>query len=268
MKNIIGLLIIAIGLMTFVSCEPIEKRQANRGAVTMADVDKYVSVTPEMRDGKRSNYILLRSEGLQALTQFNYGLGTYVGTNGRVQLVVAGDATIRLTVLSPNGEMLEKDFTVTVDECYDVPPEWALFCGTGSKTWTWNDQLQYVYGNGAQYDHSAPTWWLVPIRDLNGQGAGEGDGATMTFSVNGSALKLNKTSGADAQGSFAFDMSKKMIRNGVTWTIGQLTTRDVSILVGKSRGTFEILTLTDDLLEFAWLTADGNAEFYMFKAVK
>jgi hypothetical protein len=245
--------------------------------VSQADIDKYVTVEVEKRqsilDPSRgmvnSNYFIFKSEGLQANTAFEHGLGSYIGANAKIQgAVVSGPMEIVVTVLSPDGSKATKKFPVVVDECFDVAPEWELLCGSGSKSWTWDDRVPFPYGNGAQYQHSAPAWWQVPISDLNGQGSGEGANATMTFSAVGSKLVLNRNNGntANASGTFSFDMSKKMIQDGVTWSHGQLTTNAVSILVGKGRYNFEILKLTEDALVLGWLT-EGNAEYYMFKSV-
>ena len=55
MKKKIGILACAAAII-FSSCEPLESRQELKGATTMDKVNNLVSVTAEMRNGKRSNY--------------------------------------------------------------------------------------------------------------------------------------------------------------------------------------------------------------------
>ena len=243
----------------------------------MDKVNNLVSVTAEMRNGKRSNYILLKSDGLDALSSFDYGLGTYVGTNGRVQVVSRGDNKVSFTALNADGTKLTKDFTVNVEELYDVAPEWEMFCGNGSKVWTWDSQAEAVWGNGGYLGNTAPGWWTVKAADMNGQTPGEGVGATMTFSVVGSSLVKAKTAGGKEQGAFSFDMSKKTMADGNVWAIGKLSTKGVSVLSGKQPNhgnapvtEYDILKLTATEMVLAWPEpgegAWGTAWFWLFRA--
>jgi hypothetical protein len=278
MKNITAYLIFSFFLLALFSCDPSETRQELSGATTMDKIDKLVSVTAEIRDGKRSNYILLKSDGLDALSSFDYGMGTYIGTNGRVKVVTRGDNTITFTALNPDGTKMEKTFTVNVEELYDVEAEWELFCGSGSKVWTWDEQASSVWGNGGYLGNTSPGWWTVPISDMEGQTPGEGAGATMTFSVKGSMLTKSKSNGATEQGSFAFDMSKTTPGDGgAAWGIGKLTTKGVTVLSGKQPNngnapvySYDILKLTADEMALAFpepgAGAWGTAWYWMFRS--
>ena len=277
MKNIIGIFVFMVAAMIFVSCEPIEKRNEMKGAVTEADINQYVTVTTEMRDGNHSNWILCRSDGLKALTSFDYGAGTYVGTNGRVQVFETGDQTVVLTVLNRDGTKITKNYSVTVDELYDLAVEWDYLCdmsNTRSKTWTWNEELgEECYGEGDVTEDVAD-WWNPAIPNV-----GEGFGATMTFSVKGMTLVKEKTDGSKEEGVFSFDM------NGKLWdfSIAKFSTKGVTILGGKDYDgedtyEFQITRLNEDELIFVKLMEDagwdpdvegwGDATLWIFKAVE
>ena len=265
MKKITGLLIVIVAALSFVSCEPIEDRQEMKGATTMDKINQLVSVTPEIRDGLRSNYLILKSDGLDALSSWDYGVGTYVGTNGRVQVVVPGDQTIVFTALNGDGTKLQKAFTITVDSCYDVAPQWEYLCGTGSKVWTWDDSLgEAAYGMGDAGDNSAD-WWAPGLT-----GKPEGIGATMTFSVKGAALTKDLTDGTTQAGAFSFDMTKT--HANYKRSQGELTT-SIPVLMGQTTGgdtgfgsggkdvkVYEILTLDGDQLVLSWLESSANPD--------
>jgi len=279
MKNRLGIFVIIVTAMIFASCEPVENRMEMKGAVTEAEISQYVSVTAEMRDGKRSNFLLLKSEGLKALTSFQHGLGTYVGTNGRVQgFVVPGNQVVIVTILNPDGTKITKTYPVEVDECFDVAPEWALFCGTGSKTWSWDESVNDPYGMGDAFDF-APNWWQAPID------AAEGKGASMTFSAVGATLTKTKTNGSTESGTFNFDMSKTFPSYSSV-SKGQLTTT-IPVLFGKTTGAdtgigsdgkdvrvYEIAKLSNEELVLVWVESDmrpdsegwGQATWWLFKA--
>jgi len=278
MKTRIELFTVIVAAMIFVSCDPAEKRLEMTGAVTEAEINQYVSVTPEIRDGKRSNFMIFKSEGLKALTSFKHGLGTYVGVNGRVQcFVVPGDQEVILTVLNPDGTTMTKTYPVNVEECFDVAPEWALFCGTGSKTWSWDDRVSDPYGMGDAFDY-APNWWQAPIEAI------EGKGATMVFSAVGATIVKNKTDGSMESGTFSFDMTRTF--PSYSASMGQLTTT-IPVLFGKTTGedtgigsdgkdvrVYDIMRLSNDDLALVWVESNmrpdaegwGQATWWLFKA--
>lgn len=277
MKNKLGICVITVAAMIFASCEPVENRLVMKGAVTEAEINQYVSVTLEIINGKRSNFLLLKSEGLKALTSFQHGLGTYVGTNGRIQgFVVPGNQEVILNVLNPDGTKITKTYPVNVEECFDVAPEWALFCGSGSKTWTWDETVGHPYGMGDAFDF-APNWWQAPMED------NEGLGATMVFSAVGATFSKTKTTGATLSGTFSFDMSKHF--PSYSASKGQLTTT-IPVLFGKTTGgetgigsdgkdvrVYDIMRLENDELVLVWVESSmrpdsegwGQATWWMFR---
>ena len=269
MKKIIGIFVtIILGMTTFIACDPVEIRNDPGGEVSQADIDKLVSVTVEQRNGVNSNYLLLKSEGLHALTSFEYQTGTYRGVNGRVMAYVApGNYTVKANILNPNGSLVVKEFPVKIDECFDLDPAWDLFWGTGTKIWSWDDKASLVWGNGGFNGNKAPAWWGVSINDAGGQVPGEGKGATMSFGK-GAVLIKNRTDGTSEKGVFILDMTKKL----GTWSIGNMTTIGTTVLLGTKRNanSFYIIQITKDQMVLAHAPAGtgdwGEAYFWMFRA--
>ncbi|MDR1782827.1 MAG: hypothetical protein LBR13_01000 [Dysgonamonadaceae bacterium] len=280
MKKISIILTIAVTILATTACDPIENRNELSGQTTMAKIDQLVSVTAEMRDGVRSNYLLLNADGMDALCSFDYGVGTYVGTKARVQVVTEGANTVIFTALNADGTKLTKEFTVDVQKCFDVAPEWGLFCGSGEKTWVWDDDAP-VWGNGGYLANVAPGWWAVSVGDIDGQAPGEGAGASMIFSVKGSSLTKVKTDGTEIKGTFAFSFTEKDIikdsSGEADWATGTLKTAGVTVLCGinpnaspKDVTTYNILKLDDGHLVLATAQPNtgawGEAWFWRFRA--
>lgn len=282
MKNITELFVAIMVAMVFVSCEPVEKRQEAKGRVTDEDINKYVSVTAEVREGKRSNFLLLKSEGLKALTSFQHGLGTYVGTNGRVQgFVVSGAQEVIVNILNPDGTKVTKTYPVDVEQCFDVAAEWAIFCGTGSKVWEWDTSVgDGIHGMGDVNDDCA-SWWT--IGNPESRVAAEGVGATFTLTAIGSSIVKNRTDGTTEPGTFSFSMTPKA---NFSRSLGQFTTSGATILSarnskgGEVENKFEIVRLNDDELRLLVIDMDGRdtynvasegwgqATHWCFRAVK
>ena len=130
-----------------------------------------------------------------------------------------------------------------------VPDALKVWVGNGSKTWTWNEDVDQYYGMGDALADEI-NWWTAP-KDPGLFLSGEGPGASMVFSYGGKnilKLKKVKTDGGTAEGDFEADMSAKY--PGWSRTIGKLTTKNVTVLTGKNTlgdAIFEywILSLTD-----------------------
>jgi hypothetical protein len=259
------------------ACAPVEDREELKGSIT-ADQLK-ISAIPEIRDGVNSNYVILNSDGNPCLSSWDYGSGTLIGTGGRVQLLLTGDNEIIYTGLNPDGTKITKTLVVHVDRTYDVAPEWGIFCGSGEKVWTWDDQAPAVWGNGGYLSNVAPGWWTVAVADMEEQTSGEGANAHMTFSLKGAALTKNKSDGSTEKGTFSFDMTKTTMNagNDGLWGIGKLTTTRVTVLSGKQPNggnapvySYDILQLTDNEMVLGWpepgAGAWGTAWYWLFRA--
>ena len=265
MKKIIGIFVIfAMAGMTFVSCDPVENRNVLKGNVSEAEINQYVKIEQESRGGKLSNYFSFKSEPLNALTTFKHGLGTYIGcnTNGFIQCyVVPGKQKITLTVLNPDGSMFEKTYEFTVEECFNVAPEWALFCGTGSKTWEWDvSKGANMYGMGDALADEAGWWCPTPEERV----PNEGVGATMTLTASGAELLKNRTNGTKEVGSFGFDIKKT---DGFNKSMGIFTTANATVLAAKNtkggevETKFHIIRLNDKEIHLLVIDMDKRDEY-------
>jgi len=287
MNKILGIFVIAvIGVMSFVSCDPVNDREVMKGNVTEADVKAKVTVEAVVMEGKKSNYIHVNSDGLApCVTSFKHGLGTFVGTNGTFQaFVVPGTFDVYVNVLNADGTMLPPiAFPVTVEECFNVAPEWALFCGDGERVWTWDSSQNWVWGNGGYLADTHPNWWGLPPADINTQSnaTNEGAGAKMTLSADGATLTKTKSDGSSVAGTFNFDMSKTKVSaaDGSTWSIGKFYTTSVTVLCGKAQNQgegpvyeYDIISLDNQHMVLAWSeTGDdqgawGGCWFWMFQS--
>jgi hypothetical protein len=282
MKNRLGIFVVMIAAMAFVSCEPIEKRNEMKGSVSEAEITQYVVITQDVIDGKRSNWVTVSSEGLKALTSFEYGLGKYVGTKERVMLSVVPteNSIVKVNILNRDGSKTSKEFSFTVDECFDVDPAWAYLCGTGEKLWTWDEDADPdCYGMGSAWD-DAPGWWVpawgADVDEL------EWHGATMSFAADGAVLTKFKTDGSTEKGFFSFKMYDEDHPNAeFDISLGDFNTRDITVLLGKSWSengddwdadvyNYDILELNDDELVLIHRGPDWDGDqctFWIFKAV-
>jgi len=261
--------------VALVACDPIEDRQSLSGAITAEQLN--IKATPVVVDGKNSNKIVLENNS-PVLSLWDYGLGTTNKAYDEVLLVLKGENKITFTGLNADGSKITKELTVNVDELsFEVPAEWALFCGDGSKSWTWDDSKERVWGNGSYIGGTTPGWWGRSIDDINDDAGIDGAGAELIFSTVGSTLTKKKTDGSTDLGTFSFDMSKKTTDGDKVWAEGKLYTKNVTVLYGVSPNEdkipvyeYDILTLTEDEMVVAYAAAgSGNgseAWFWLFKA--
>ena len=264
--------------IAFFACDPIINRDSIGGAITADQLN--ISATSVVVNGKNSNKIILTNNS-PVLSSWDYGLAVSLRQSDTILLVVPGSATVTFTGLNPDGSKITKDLQVKVDELtFPVPPEWGYLCGSGSKTWVWDETISSCFGNGGYLGNTSPGWWALKIGEINGQAlaVGEGEGASMIFSTNGASLTKNYTNGTPSKkGKFAFDMTKKTLDgNGAVWAKGKLTTNAVTVLAGfvinenANCYSYDILTLDNSKMALAcprpgagsW----GEATFWMFRA--
>lgn len=274
-KLMIYILLFTVAL---VSCDPIENRESMGGAITAEQLN--VTATPVVVDGKKSNKIILENHS-PVLSLWDYGLGTTNKAYDEILLVLTGENKITFTGLNPDGSKITKELTVNVDALsFEVPKEWALLCGDGSKEWEWDDTQvigekggPIVWGNGAYKSNIAPDWWKLELNDIDGQAPKEGVGASLTFTTSGAKLVKNKSDGSTEAGSFSFDMSKQIQNdNKEVWAIGKFYTKNVTVLCGSVGGDkvfeYDILYLDKDKLVLCYQVPNEPATgyFWMFKA--
>jgi len=276
MKKTLIYSLLAVTMM-LVACDPTENRDVMSGAITADDLQ--ISATPQKVDGKNSNKIDLNSDGVGCLTSWNYGNGTTVSTKTTVEMVLKGANEIVFTGLNHDGTTITKTLTVQIDTLINVPPAWGLLCGSGAKSWVWDDtDPGAVWGNGGYKGNVSPGWWKVALADINAQVAGEGAGAEMVFAVKGASLTKKKTDGTSVAGSFSFDMTAITLDDAkAVWGKGKLKTKNVSVLCGIQPNAanapvneYDILKLDDTKLVLSFPEPGagswGTAWFWMFKA--
>lgn len=270
--------------MMMVACDPAEDRDVLSGAITADDLQ--ITATPQVVDGKNSNYIDLNSDGVGSLTSWDYGNGVATSTKTTVQLLLKGTNEIVFTGLNHDGTYITKTLTVQVDTLINVPEEWGLLCGSGEKIWVWDGTAREdgrIWGNGANRSDSGPGWWGRTLEDIDEETVYTyGANAYMVFSIRGSSLtKVSEDGTLQEKGSFSFDMTqtKESATAGVLWSIGTFTTKNVTVLQGISQNEnkipvyeYDILRLDENKLVLAHrtMTAEdkpwNEAWFWMFRA--
>lgn len=260
------------------SCDPIEKRLDIGSEITANELN--ITAVPLMVNGKRSNKIIVNNDS-PVLSSWDFGTGTSQKKTDTVLMVVEGENEIIFTGLNPLGTKISKTLTVVVDELtFPVPPEWAFLTDGKEKTWKWDETKPAVWGNGGYLGSLGPAWWTLQESDMDGQGAGEGVGATMVLNLRGAKLTKIKSTGAKEVGSFSFDMSQTTNdEGGKVWGIGKFKTKGTTVLVGKSPleanapvYEFDIIKINEKELVLAYAkpgTAPwADAYFWVFRAVE
>ncbi|WP_165021044.1 hypothetical protein [Dysgonomonas sp. ZJ279] len=275
MKKII-LYFMLLALTSLTACDPVESRETLDGAITAEQLN--ISATPIVVNGKNSNKVILKNNS-PVLSWWNYGTGTTQMQTDTVLLVLKGENSITFTGQNGDGSQISKTITVNVEELsFPVPPEWGYLCGSGSKTWVWDETAPSVWGNGGYKNDKAPAWWTLKIGDINGQAANEGTGASMDFSISGAAFTKLKSDGSSEKGSFALLMTSVTLDdNGNVWAKGKLKTKGTTVLCGKSPNEggapvyeYDILILNDNKMILSYpepgVGSGGTAWFWVFRA--
>jgi len=241
MKNIIRIFIIFIAVtLSFNSCEPVEKRNTNdKPNLTEADLLKYVTVTPEIREGKRSNWIVMNADGLKGTPEFVTSVGTFTGHHFRVQVFTLGDQTVTCTILNSDGKKVSKDFGYNVEAYFDMGEEWEWLCGYGKDgyvVWRWDEtQGNKCWGMGSGGNSGNNSDWWQPGPDGNAS-PGEWLGAKMTLTFDGLTLVKHKTDGTEESGKFLFNPAGRN-ESGYSRTIAKFYTVGTTVLSGISVGS-------------------------------
>ena len=220
MKKIIIISLLA-GVIGFTSCDPVEKDYStNQSYITADQLKAASSVTVYQENGQNINYVHFTTSA-GAPVQWTNGATSKASATGDMEMLVTGEQSMKVTALNPDGTKVTAEFPVNIEKISDAHPvaaQWGYLCGTGSKSWTWDDQTGHVWGNmgylssagGAATVLSDGGWWGTTADDIANQASNykyslnDSGSATMTFSLNGSSL--TKSSGGT--GTFAFDMTK------------------------------------------------------------
>ncbi|MDR0750320.1 MAG: hypothetical protein LBF62_12250 [Tannerellaceae bacterium] len=164
---------------------------------------------------------------------------------------------------NPDGEANFWIFRPEGYTAFDGSPFVEALTGGSEKTWGWGAGKN-VLGNNAVYVN-APGWWILSSDDVNGQAPGEGTGATMVFTSNGT-LKINRNDGTSAEGKFSIAAPKGGPEG---WSKASLRTTDVAILCGiafnEGNGPvteYQILSIDGDKITLANMQKDESAGWY------
>jgi len=145
----------------------------------------------------------------------------------------------------------------------DNSEQLKFLTGGTEKVWTWTAGNE-AFGNNSPTS-SGPGWWVLP-RDgsIDDQVPGEGDGATMTFTMDGKLTK-KKNNGTESAGTYKVNMGKLV----EGWSIGTLQTADVSVLAGLSLnedkieiGEYGIISMDEKKMVLGYVIASGEEGWY------
>jgi len=274
MNKLFYIIFTVIFMALFTSCDPIQEKIGYGDVITSAD-QLQATITNVMDNNQKTNKVRVHCTS-PVNCQWTDGVNTVVGSDTVMTLMATGALKVTLNTLTADGTKLTKDYTVQVDEMkFPIAPQYAYFCGAGSKTWTWTD-AEKCFGNGGDSD-TKPAWWTLTATDVADQCTGkslpaEGLGATMKFTLN-NGLFLDKTTADNktTSGKFKFDMTN--IKK-VGWSIGKLTVTNTNILFGydinasgnPAFGVYDIIYLDANKMVLSALGKDGTNWYWVFKA--
>jgi hypothetical protein len=267
MKKIFYTVAVVLITALWVACEPGTESESVGTLLTSAD-QLQAEVTSVVVNGKNANKVQVKCSS-PVVCQWTDGVSTLSSNEGELTLLLVGNQTVTLTAMAADGKKYTKDFSVNVEElAFAVPPEYALFCGSGEKVWTWAPTD--CFGNGGDSD-TGPAWWILQPADIAEQCTGknlpaDGAGASMKFVLKGKQMIKTSADGATAAGIFDFDMTAG--RSG--WSIGTLTLTGTNILCGYDFNdaafqpwtTYDIISLDNNKLVIGAQEHDPNTNYW------
>lgn len=287
-----------VASLSFVACDPIEDREKMTGSITADQIQ--ATVTVEQVNGKNVNKVKFSCSS-PISCQWSNGVNVLSASSGELLLFLQGEQMITLTGLNSDGTIVTKEFPVTVDEMYyEVPAEYAMLCGSGSKKWTWDTEVNggawgnmgYKADSGENFaNNGSGTWWSCAPADLADQlshstiGSPTGEenaDAYMTWTLSGTKIETFTPSGTLIRsGKFSLNNYSKKEEG---WSIGTLTTTAEAILWPwvinwasspavhpvAAPTEFEVIQLNEEKMVLVVPPADGSswseATFWRFKA--
>ena len=160
-----------------------------------------------------------------------------------MEMLVTGEQSMKVTALNPDGTKLPQNSLSILKNLlmHILSLLMGYLCGTGSKSWTWDDQTGHVWGNmgylssagGAATVLSDGGWWGYNCWWHSKSGFNYKYSFEMTLdlqlwrSLNGSSLTKSSVNRY-----IRLDMTKIKKKNGdgTNWSIGQLTTTGDGVL--------------------------------------
>lgn len=268
MNKIIYIFLIAFGAI-LASCEP-ETIEGSTAQAFSGELDATCEL--EIINGKAANMAILNCKS-PVTCQWTDGISKLASNSGKIQLMGTGNQKITLTAMDQTGEIVTKEFTVNVQElAYPVPEIYGLLFDGSEKVWKWADGS--CFGNGGFYDGAAgPQWWTMGADGVEGQFAGEGNSATMTFTMSGKQIKLSngKTGTLDFSAGDAVFGNWYGTLTSSCGVLGGYALNETYIAKGSQIEKYQIISLTDDKMVLSW-SEDANMSswstgwFWVFKS--
>jgi hypothetical protein len=285
MKNIFYIIAAFALISFFPACEPIVE-DANVGEVVTSADQIQAEVNSVVMNGKKTNKVTVKCKS-PVVCQWTDGVNTLSSNDGELTLLIEGQQTIEVKALAADGTIFTKEFDVTVEDMYyPVSPAYALFFGSGTKTWVWNSADGWNAPDGGPagaiiMSGGAPSsgrdYWGWTPEDLSSQCKAngypdEGAGSQMVLTLKGKKIvKYGPTGTVVGTGSINFDMTPTSIYG----SLGTLTFVGTNILFPYDRNgnvpwrfsTFTITYLDDEHLMLFTPSSNGGW-YYVFNAVK
>ncbi|MDR3367456.1 MAG: hypothetical protein LBO71_10900 [Prevotellaceae bacterium] len=269
--------ILALAALALWACEPITNiiDEAPGGNISSAG-ELQATVAIVQKDGY-SNIAHVHCSS-PVLCSWTDGINTFVGTEGNLEVVFAGDQTITLTARTADGKEYTKDFPVTVASAPEPPAYYGLLFGDPNgdgKTWEWSTKVapgREAAGEKMIMAGSAPSgenrdywgWCPEPTYVPN-----EGVGAKMKFTLRGKRVTKIGVDGKET-GSGSLDLN--MTPNSIAYSVGTITFKGTNVLCpvsgnGELGSTWTICHLSEDLL-LLFNANSSSGWYYVFTAAE
>jgi hypothetical protein len=284
MKHIFYIIVAFALISFFPACEPI---------VEKADVGEIVKDASELKVtisalyGENEYLYKVQAKCESAVTcQWSDGINTSLRNDGEFVFTFSGDQVLTLNVLTADGRILTKDYTVNGVKAPPAAPVYTYLFGNtavtnASKTWVWSTNWNAPDGgpvgpiimSGGEPSSGRDYWGWNP-NDLSDvckshSYPDEGDGAKMVLTLRGKKIEKYSPSGSKVgEGNISFDMTPTNIYG----SLGMLTFSGTNILFPYDRNgdnlpwsfnSFNITYLDDDHLVL-WTKSSNGGWYYIF----
>jgi hypothetical protein len=253
-----------------VACDPIEDRDELGRKVPASEFDYSITQDPE------NDYLVtLENNTPDVLFSWDYAWGVTTKQKATVRMLVPGTYTIKITATTDGGIVFD-EYEITVNDSDPEAfqePEWEMLTNMAEgKSWAWDLSLPGAAGNGGYAGCFAPCWWVLDASGLEEQGVLND---YMTFDLNGGRNLTRVAESLPEPGAVTGSFDLNMTENVPDWSVGTLTTKNVTVPFGWDINnnnspfyTYHILKITDTELHLAasqpGVGAWGEAWFYMF----
>lgn len=242
----------ACGLL-FTACNPQVMTWDEGSPITAEELN--ISARALEVDGAKSNKIILENNS-PVSSYWDFSQGTSRKALDSVLVSSLGEIPIKFTGLNPDGTIIEKSLTVTVDKIIFKVEGMEIFTGGSSRTWVW-DQYNETgkFGIGGLVNIKAD-WWNNP------DGFTEDD-YYMTLSETAGPVieKFDGSGNSVGKGTFSFNLKAPIAGTPIkgTFETAGATIPHPTAQNGPNNVAYKfyILIAEDDQLVFATLGSDN-----------